>query len=201
MNMNIIKSTLLTGLAICFMPVAAQGTSTPYSPGITQDAVSYWLPKTKLTVTVTTRKSTFKPGEFSRYAERYLRMSNVRDKAEEVWEITAVEVSTSGVPDKEHLYTLTFPQKGNRPYFELTDQGILATVNTRIRSNESDASATPALIRPEEKTPNPQDYMTAAAAVSAVRAALGDVLRPVKVCAACAAVSAGTEYSNKIDEI
>ena len=158
--MNIIKSTLLTGLAICFMPVAAQGTSTPYSPGITQDAVSYWLPKTKLTVTVTTRKSTFKPGEFSRYAERYLRMSNVRDKAEEVWEITAVEVSTSGVPDKEHLYTLTFPQKGNRPYFELTDQGILATVNTRIRSNESDASATPALIRPEEKTPNPQDYMT-----------------------------------------
>ena len=65
MKMNIIKSTLLMGLALGCMPIAAQGTSAPYSPGITQDAVSYWLPKTKLTVTVTTRKSTFKPGEFT----------------------------------------------------------------------------------------------------------------------------------------
>lgn len=160
MNMNIIKSTLLTGLVICFMPVAAQGTSTPYSPGITQDAVSYWLPKTKLTITVNTRKSTFKPGEFSRYAERYLRMSNVRDKAEEVWEITSVDVSTSGVPDKDKLYTLLFPNKGNRPYIELTDQGIISSVNTRNTGKDLTES-TPRTPAPTvTKQVNPQDYMT-----------------------------------------
>lgn len=158
--MNIIKSTLLMGLALGFMPIAAQGTSAPYSPGITQDAVSYWLPKTRLTVTVTTRKSTFIPGEFSRYAERYLRMNNVKDKAEEIWEITSVEITPSGIPDKEKLYTLTFPAKGKRPSFELTDQGILAAVNTQAQKEDAPIAAKPATTQPAVKKINPQDYMT-----------------------------------------
>ena len=160
MKMNIIKSTLLMGLALGFMPIAAQGTSAPYSPGITQDAVSYWLPKTRLTVTVTTRKSTFIPGEFSRYAERYLRMNNVKDKAEEIWEITSVEITPSGIPDKEKLYTLTFPAKGKRPYFELTDQGILAAVNTQTQKEDAPIAAKPISTQPAVKKVNPQDYMT-----------------------------------------
>ena len=160
MKMNIIRHALLMGFALGCMPMAAQGTSTPYSPGITQDAVSYWLPKTKLTVTVTTRKSTFKPGEFSRYAERYLRMNGIKDKAEEVWEITSVEVTPYGVPDKDQLYTLSFPLKGRRPYFELTGEGVLTAVNTHSKGNElitttiiNNASAQP-------RNTNPQDYMT-----------------------------------------
>jgi hypothetical protein len=160
MKMNIIKSTLLMGLALGCMPIAAQGTSAPYSPGITQDAVSYWLPKTKLTVTVTTRKSTFKPGEFSRYAERYLRMNNVKDKAEEIWEITSVDITPSGIPDKERLYTLSFSAKGKRPYFELTDQGILAAVNTQAQKEPTSSAAKPAPAQPAVKKVNPQDYMT-----------------------------------------
>ena len=160
MKMNIIKSTLLMGLALGSMPIAAQGTSAPYSPGITQDAVSYWLPKTKLTVTVTTRKSTFKPGEFSRYAERYLRMNNVKDKADEIWEITSVDISSSGIPDKDKLYTLTFPLKGNRPYFELTDQGILSAVNTHTQKESVKSSTLLTPAQPVVKKVNPQDYMT-----------------------------------------
>ena len=77
MNMRIKKTTLILGLAIGCLSLSAQGTSVPYTPGTTQDAVSYWLPKTKLKVTVTTSRNTFKPGEFSRYAERYLRLSDV----------------------------------------------------------------------------------------------------------------------------
>ena len=160
MKMNIIKSALLMGLAIGCMPVAAQGTSAPYTPGITQDAVSYWLPKTRLTITVNTRKSTFKPGEFSRYAERYLRINNVKDKAEEVWEITSVDISSSGIPDKDKLYTLTFSAKGNRPYFELTDQGILSAVNTR---NKQETTISSTLLTPAKTAVNklnPQDYLT-----------------------------------------
>lgn len=159
MKMNIIKSALIMGMALGFTPLAAQGTSAPYSPGITQDAVSYWLPKTRLTITVTTRKKVFKPGEFSRYAERYLRMNNVKDKAEEIWEIAKIEISSDGVPDKSKLYTLTFPLKGNRPYFELTDQGILSAVNTHGDVVVKEATpTTPA--NTDTKKVNPQDYMT-----------------------------------------
>ena len=160
MKMNIIRHALLMGFALGCMPMAAQGTSTPYSPGITQDAVSYWLPKTKLTVTVTTRKSTFKPGEFSRYAERYLRMNGIKDKAEEVWEITSVEVTPYGVPDKDQLYTLSFPLKGRRPYFELTGEGVLTAVNTHSKGNELITTTVINTASAQPRKTNPQDYMT-----------------------------------------
>ena len=101
--MNIRNTVLLLAVTLGVSPLCAQGYSAPYQPGITQDAVSYWLPKTQLTVQVKVRKQTFKPGEFSRYAERYLRMSDVRDKAQEVWTMSDVEVLTNGVPDKDQL--------------------------------------------------------------------------------------------------
>lgn len=149
----------MTGLAIGCMSMAAQGTSAPYSPGITQDAVSYWLPKTKLRVTVTTRRSSFKPGEFSRYAERYLRLSDVKDKAQEEWEITGITVSAYGTPDKDNLYTLSFPDKGNRPYFVLSNDGIIAAVNTHDVEEPLEPVPVATAAQEKEKV-NPQDYMT-----------------------------------------
>ena len=156
--MNIKKCTLSAGLILSVLAASSQGISAPYQAGITQDAVSYWLPKTQLTITVTAQKQTFKPGEFSRYAERYLRLSDVKDKAEEVWTITDVKVSESGIPDKDKLYTLAFPQKGNRPYIELTNDGILSAVN--VRAKESAAQSTPAPVKEKAKKINPQEYMT-----------------------------------------
>lgn len=158
MNMNILKSTLTAGLLVSVMTVSAQGTSAPYEPGVTKDAVSYWLPKTTLTVTVKAQKQTFKPGEFSRYAERYLRLSNVRDKAEEVWSIESVEITAKGTPDKNQLYTLTFPSKGKRPYVELTDDGIIQAVNVHIEKPAIRQSLAPA--QKAERKVNPQEYMT-----------------------------------------
>ena len=156
--MRIKRMALTTGLSLMVLTAFAQGVSAPYQPGITQDAVSYWLPKTQLTVTVTVQKQTFKPGEFSRYAERYLRLNDVKDKAEEVWSITDVRISANGIPDKDNLYTLAFPQKGDRPYIELTNDGILAAVNVRVK--EPAAQAVPESAKQPAKKINPQDYMT-----------------------------------------
>ena len=156
--MKIRNSIILFCLAMGIMPVLAQGTSAPYQPGITQDAVSYWLPKTQLTVQVKVQKQTSKPGEFSRYAERYLRLSDVRDKAEEIWTITDVTISAAGIPDKDKLYTLAFPAKGRRPYFELTQDGILKAVNVKVK--EIVQQPAPAPVKEKEKRVNPQDFMT-----------------------------------------
>ncbi len=156
--MRIRNSILLFIMAMGLTPVCAQGISAPYQPGITQDAVSYWLPKTQITVQVKVQKQIFKPGEFSRYAERYLRLNDVRDKAEEVWTITDVTISAAGIPDKENLYTLAFPAKGNRPYVELTSDGILQSVNVQVK--ETPAQPAPSPASKTEKKVNPQDYMT-----------------------------------------
>ena len=156
--MNIMRYALTAGLLLSVLTASSQSTSAPYQPGITQDAVSYWLPKTQLTVTVTAQKQTFKPGEFSRYAERYLRLNDVRDKTEEVWSITDVQVSAAGIPDKDKLYTLAFPLKGNRPYIELTNEGILSAVNVHIK--ETPTQTTTAPVKETGKKINPQELMT-----------------------------------------
>lgn len=158
MIMNIKKIALSAGLLLSVLTSSAQGQSSAYQPGVTQDGVSYWLPKTMITVTVTAQKQAFKPGEFSRYAERYLRLSDVKDKAEEVWSIKDIKVSTVGVPDKDNLYTLTFPAKGNRPYFELTNDGVIRGVN--VRTKEQPAQNVQAQAPKQVKKVNPQEYMT-----------------------------------------
>ena len=158
MTMNIRNTVLLLAVTLGVSPLCAQGYSAPYKPGITQDAVSYWLPKTQLTVQVKVRKQTFKPGEFSRYAERYLRLSDVRDKAQEVWTISDVEVLTNGVPDKDQLYTLAFNSSGNRPYIELTRDGILHSVNVQMDEPVFKTEKAQS-VQPQKKI-NPQDYMT-----------------------------------------
>lgn len=154
--------TVLTlGSCLIASSALAQGLSEPYSPGVTNDAVSYWLPRTCLSITVNTRRTTFTPGEFSRYAERYLRLNNVKDKSEESWEITGITVTEYGAPDKEHLYTLVFPNKGARPYIELTDDGIISAVNlhTDIGKQEDEV---PTRIIEKSTTPfsDAQLYMT-----------------------------------------
>lgn len=158
MTMNIRKIALTAGLLLSVIAASAQGQSAAYQPGVTQDGVSYWLPKTMITVTVTAQKQSFKPGEFSRYAERYLRLNDVKDKAEEVWSIKDVKISTSGVPDKDNLYTLTFPIKGNRPYFDLTNDGVIQGVNVRKKEQPAQDVQAPAP-QPVKKI-NPQEYMT-----------------------------------------
>ena len=152
-------ATLALGLGLSSVSAWAQGSSEPYSPGQTEDAVSYWLPKTVIVLTVNTRQTVFTPGEFSRYAERYLRLSDVRDKAEETWEITGITLSTKGTPDKGQLYTLTFKDNRPRPYIELTDDCILSCVNTKAEEKDS-KTVTPMLVTEPAPRKNAQDYMT-----------------------------------------
>jgi len=156
--MNIKKIALATGVLLSVLTASAQGTSSAFQPGVAQDGVSYWLPKTMITVTVTAQKQTFKPGEFSRYAERYLRLNDVKDKAQEIWSIKDIKISTIGVPDKDNLYTLAFPAKGNRPYFELTNDGVIQGVNVRKKEQPVQNDQVPAP-QPVKKV-NPQEYMT-----------------------------------------
>lgn len=151
--------TLALGLSLTTVNAWAQGNSEPYSPGLSEDAVSYWLPRTDLVLTVHTRQTVFTPGEFSRYAERYLRTNDVKDKAEETWEITGITLSTKGSPDKAQLYTLVFQSKGPRPYIELTDDCILSCVNTRRMDMEPSNDAITLTTVPVNRV-NAQDYMT-----------------------------------------
>ena len=64
--------TLLCGLALCTLGAVAQTEVSPYVPGATVEGVTYYLPRTALRLVVVAEKQVYTPGEFSKYADRYL---------------------------------------------------------------------------------------------------------------------------------
>ena len=66
--------------------------------------VTYLLPKTEIEIVVQATKHTYMPGEFCKYADRYLRMNNVSADPNIYWTIDKVQTHVAGVPDKDNVY-------------------------------------------------------------------------------------------------
>ena len=66
--------------------------------------VVYSLPKTQIELEIKANKVNYTPGEFSKYADRYLRLTNVSADPEEYWELASVKVKSVGVPNSETTY-------------------------------------------------------------------------------------------------
>lgn len=142
-----------------FIPLTllAQTEVIAYAPGKTADAVTYFLPKTAIEVEVETTQVKYVPGEFSRYADRYLRLQDVSDKADEYWEISKIKVSPVGIPDPDHVYSIKLKDKSVAPLVELTSNGILVSINKQA-PEEKAVAPIPAQ---EQKTRlNARDIMT-----------------------------------------
>lgn len=99
------------------------------TPGITENAVYYRLPATRLTVKVQAVRTTYTPGELSRYASRYLRMDNINAEPYEQWTITDISLECTGIPDNSMIYSLEFAGHGSHPTVRLTADGVLLAVN------------------------------------------------------------------------
>lgn len=129
-----------------------------YAPGQNEEGVTYFLPQTVLHITVTAEKTTFVPGDFCRYAEKYLRLKGVSSKADEAWDIKDIEVTPVGEPNKEQAFTIELRDKTVAPLVELTPDGVLKAINTHSpQSNNPDESES---TQPAAPLINPRDYMT-----------------------------------------
>ena len=84
------------------------------------------LPKTEIEIVLQTTKHTYTPGEFCRYADRYLRLNNVSAEPEEFWTLDKIETRIAGVPDKDNVYFVKMKDKTVAPLMELTEDGIVA---------------------------------------------------------------------------
>ncbi|MCQ2084478.1 MAG: DUF4831 family protein [Bacteroidaceae bacterium] len=107
----------------------ASAQSRPTEPSVSATGVSYLLPRTKITAKVQVIHSICKPGELSRYAERYLRLSGVNTQYSQQWEIKGIDILIDGAPDTETIYSIEFSKKSGNPVVRLTDQGVLKSVN------------------------------------------------------------------------
>ena len=139
------------------LAVLAQTDVTKFVPGSTLEGVSYFLPKTAFRVTVITEKTVTKPGDFYKYANRYLRLPNVPTEEKVEWRIKSIKLEPFGVPDKDKAYSIKIKSKTVAPLVSLTNDGILLSINTE--ASEEVLPELPDAI-PAPKLDNPRNYMT-----------------------------------------
>lgn len=152
------KIIILTGLLIATTTASAQ---TEVTAGITRGkeyGVTYALPKTQIEIEVKANKVNYTPGEFGKYADRYLRLTNISADPEEYWELVSVKAKSVGVPDNEHTYFVKMKDKTVAPLIELTEDGIIKSINMPLNTNRVAATqVTPAI---QKKQINPRDLLT-----------------------------------------
>lgn len=151
------KKALLTScMAVLAATTSAQTEVSAYRPGVTLDGVTYYLPRTAIRFVVTVEKTVYTPGEFCKYADRYLRLRNVSPEVSTMWTLKSIDAEPYGIPDKEKIYSIALKSKTLAPLVGLTEDGILLGINTE--GEEETLSDLPAGTRPGKRL-NPRDYM------------------------------------------
>ena len=109
--------------------LSAQPEMTQLQPGQTPDGVVYYLPKTALHIHLLIEKQTYTPGQFARYAERYLHQKGVVQQEQISQRIVSCEVSSFGVRDTSKCYSVRLKGKAETAEVRLSEQGTLLAVN------------------------------------------------------------------------
>ena len=98
----------LVALHASFFASQAQTKLSPYHPGQTPEGAVYYLPKTALRISVLVEKTTYQPGDFAPYAQRYLRVADVSQEPKQSYRVTDVLVTPCPVPDSSKVYAVRF---------------------------------------------------------------------------------------------
>lgn len=144
------------GLTLTALTANAQTEVANYQPGVTLDGVNYLLPRTVFRVTVVAEKTVVTPGEMYKYADRYLRLSNVPTGTSTTWKIKSISLEPYGVPDKTKAFNIKLKSKTTAPLVSLTHDGLLLSINTEAQ--ETFLPALPAAV-PAPQLKNPRDFM------------------------------------------
>lgn len=123
------RKILLFFVTLTVLPVLSQTEVNRFFSG-TNEGVTYSLPDTRIEITVNAACITRTPGEFNRYAERFLRINDAITEAVSHWEMTDVNVTTVGKPNSEKMYTV----KVNNSVacnINLCNNGIIKSINTK----------------------------------------------------------------------
>lgn len=138
---RIILSCLLLGLCLA---------------GMAQEETKYYLPRTAVKLKLLIEKTTYTPGEFNQYAERFLKMERGGETVC-TYRIMNVKVSTEGVADPDKEYIAKTDPKRNIQSVNLADDGVLLSINTEPRKAEKPAPFIPA---PKAAPLNAHEFMS-----------------------------------------
>ena len=107
----------------------SQTESRLYLAGVTSEGAVYFLPKTAVSVTVQVEKRTYTPGDFCKYAERYLRVKGVPPTPSVSYRITTIRQEGVAVADTTKGFAVKFDAKTSATNVRLSNDGILLAIN------------------------------------------------------------------------
>ena len=160
-NTNYYHRLMMTGLLIIgllsFHVTVAQTQLSTYKPGVTPEGAVYFLPKTALRISVLVEKTTYTPGDFSPYAQRYLRMADVSQEPKTSFRIADIMVMPCPVPDTAKVYAVKFDARTVASRMTLSDDGRLLALNVE----DAEDVGMPAFFMPAPKAEevNPRQFM------------------------------------------
>ena len=147
---------LIVGL-LSFHAAAGQTLLSEYRPGVTPEGAVYFLPKTALRVSVLVEKTTYTPGDFAPYAQRYLRMADVSQDPSTSFRVADIVVTPCPVPDTTKVYAVKFDARTVASRMTLSDDGRLLALNVEDAGDaETPAFFIPA---PRQEEVNPRQFM------------------------------------------
>lgn len=121
---------ILTILTSALLPLPTAAQVSEFRPGVVAEGVNYALPRTGMKADVTAQKVVYTPGEYAKYAERYLHIQNVGTEPTTTWQITNINIYQYGEPDTLKYYTVKLKDKTIAPMAQLTENGIIMSINT-----------------------------------------------------------------------
>ena len=107
----------------------AQVVSTPLKAGRTAEGVTYFLPKTAIRFNLLIEKKTYTPGEYAKYAEKYLGMAGIEQEQQVTYSVASYNISPIGVRDTSKCYTVELKGKSETADIKLSEDGVLLAIN------------------------------------------------------------------------
>lgn len=150
------RKLFFAGLVMLGSMATAQTQISKYQPGVTPEGAVYFLPKTAMRIVVQVEKTTYTPGDFCKYAERYLRLKNVENEPSVSYKLNSISMTSVGVADTSKCYAVKYNAKNASANIVLADDGTLLAINADAEPTEIPASFVPAR---KEPALNPRQYM------------------------------------------
>lgn len=127
--MRDLRTLLFAGLSLCCLTTWGQPVSTQLKPGKVPEGTVYYLPKTAIHFHLLIEKSTYTPGTFRDYAERYLRLHPVGKEKKTDHRLLNLQMSQTGVRDTSKCFVANLKGKSATAEIHLSDDAVLLAVN------------------------------------------------------------------------
>ena len=151
------KSLLTTTLCMICATLMAQPVTTQMKAGRTAEGVTYFLPKTAIRINLLIEKKTYTPGEYAKYADKYLHLTNIEQEEQVTYSVANFGITQLGVRDTSKCYSVELKGKSETAEIKLSDDGVLLAVNDEPVKQKDFVPFTPA---PKVPPINPRQFLT-----------------------------------------